>query len=156
MPRLYNPLRAKAYQSTADLNFAYPQTEVKNHLTSLAVACGQQLLVSKPGLPLKISGYPYSSRCWVDTDPIHQGSKPEQLHVRQWVCLWATVADNKQGYKNQNINKIIAPEFKPRCVELELREALVVRFPIEEKYTGIAWYRCPPINVRSLNSDSSN
>ena len=41
IPRLYNPLKARAYQPTAGLIFTYPQTEMEDHLASFVVTNGQ-------------------------------------------------------------------------------------------------------------------
>jgi hypothetical protein len=43
IPKLYCPLRLKAYQPTAGLTFTFLHTEVKDHLAILGVTCGHHV-----------------------------------------------------------------------------------------------------------------
>ena len=65
-PQALQPVRALDYQPTAGLSPTYPQPEVKKHLASLGLTCGQH--VGPPTVVGSLSHdchYPNSSRRWV-------------------------------------------------------------------------------------------
>ena len=63
----------------------------------------ESLWLSTPGLVLKISSSPNSSRCCVDTKPPCQRANTGPLRANQWLCLCVIVVD----VLNQHLYKIL-------------------------------------------------
>ena len=45
----------------------------------VSMTISQPILFFRPGLPLKVSSHPYSSRCWAGIGPSYRGSNPLPL-----------------------------------------------------------------------------